>query len=349
MDWKHQFYPKEIGNALVPDRADIKKDKIKKLKDSIEKMGLHPEATGELVFILTEAINAIDEERYEDAVDELEDCLDEAGDYKWEGDISPRQKEKIEDGIRSILPRKSRVTKTWKASFSCPIQDDNQRASIRKRIKRYPAHRDLNREKTTRKVKLRRSLRHYSYEASWKKVNKFYRRAKYKNRVNTEGKLSFAQSKENFRWEWTFFAGKKNYPRQRERLEKSRGNELVCKWKSEANRIKASLEQSYVRFPLDEGKKNEKETEGEIELKNYSEYGKFEVELKLSREEENYAQKSENKDKEEKNFCLGLQWQRETDRWSTELGLDWERNFHPFEREENEDRKNLFLSIKLYL
>lgn len=347
LGWKYQLYPNKIGDAVAPNREERKKEMTEKLLRWIEKTKLSPEVIDDLVSILQEAIQAIEDERHEDAVDELEDCLDEAKDYEWEGKIDSKQTEKIREKILAILPRKSRKTKVLKGSFSYPVGNDRQKFSVFKKTKNYPNNRDLSREKIIHKIKLKKSLNDYSCKARWKKAEKFYPRAKYKNRETTQSELDVALEKGEFRWNGELSIEKKNYPHQKDRCELSNSQKLVTKWKGKAKGIKITLQEEFTRFPHDRLKKGERRKEGEIELKADSKYGKLKISSKFKKEKEKYARAERAEEEKETSFVLSFQM-KETGHWSVKVEAEREKESHPYQREEDEEKDSLEFLFSWY-
>ncbi len=149
-----ESYPNYIDDEIEPARVSQAIAAIQSLIDEVRALGLPAAVEDDLLKELGEegALGELVAGDRREAVDQLEDFIDEVYDAKWDGDITSDAAQLLADKALLILPRKRIRQLDIPLSCGFPFHDGDLTLDLEWENKTYPADSLLNRDTSTQKV-----------------------------------------------------------------------------------------------------------------------------------------------------------------------------------------------------
>lgn len=279
-----EFYPNDIDDEIESDRVTQAIAAIQNLITEVQELGLPTAVEGSLLKELGEAgaLGVLIAGDRREAVDCLEDFIDEVYDAKWDGDIAPDASQVLIDKALSILPRKSIQQIKIPLSLDFPFRKGEMTLAVEWEEKLYPAHSLLNWNTVTTKVDYAKKEETFTLSGYVKHETLVYPNAGVKDRSLTEWEGQAESTLESCDLALTVFQQETTYPNATSKNKRVEKGDLEIDFELPPASITANLTEKLTLYPNDAAKPLSKETE--ISLSASWEVGEGTFQVKLSNE-----------------------------------------------------------------
>jgi len=279
-----EFYPNDVDDEIESDRVAQAIAAIQGLIAGVQGLGLPAAVEESLLKELGEegAEGALMTGDRREAVDCLEDFIDEVYDAKWDGEVTPDAAQVLIDRALSILPRKKIRQIRIPLSLDFPFYSGEMTLAVEWEEKLYPAHSLLNWSTTTEKMDYTRKEGTSTLSGYVKHEELIYPNADAKDRSLTEWEGQAKSPLESCDLELTLFRQETTYPHATSKDKYVEKVDLEIDFDLSPVSITANLTEKLTRYPNDVAKSLSKETH--ITLSASWEVGEGTFQVNLSNE-----------------------------------------------------------------
>jgi len=279
-----EFYPHDIDDEIELARVTEAIAAIQELIDEVQGLGLPAAVEDALLQELEEegALGALIAGDRREAVDCLEDFIDEVYDAKWDGDVTPDTAQALIDKALSILPRKEIRQIKIPLSLGLPFLNGDMTLAVEWEEKRHPAHSLLNWNTVTTKVDYARKEETSTLSGYVKHEELIYPTADIKDRSLTEWEGQAESPLGSCDLVLTLFRQEMTYPHATSKKKRVEKGDLAIDFELSTVSVTANLTEKLTRYPNDAAKSSSKETD--IVLSASWEVGEGAFQINLSNE-----------------------------------------------------------------
>jgi hypothetical protein len=279
-----ESYPNDIDDEIESDRVAQAITAIQGLITEVQGLGLPAAVEESLLKELGEegALGALIAGDRREAVDCLEDFIDEVYDAKWDGEITPDAAQVLIDRALSILPRKSIQQIKIPLSLALPFYNGDMTLAVEWEEKLYPAHSLLNWKTATTKADYAKKEETLTLSGYVKHEELIYPNANVKDRSLTEWEGQAESALESCDLALTLFRQETAYPNATSKNKRVEKGDLEIDFDLPLATITANLTEKLTRYPNNAAKPFSKETD--ISLSASWDVGKGTFQVNLSNE-----------------------------------------------------------------
>ncbi len=179
MDWQKSLYPNYIDSEIEPAKVKSSIQAINHLIAYIEGQDLPGDMEEALIENLDEeegALSYLKEDQREEAVDSLEDFIEEVEDQFFEDNLDLVLAEKLIEKAKEILPRRHRWTVEFSAQFQFPWKGGELDLALKRKVRRRPTDSEKDRTIQMGEIDYSHQFGENSIEGSWTKEATAYPR-----------------------------------------------------------------------------------------------------------------------------------------------------------------------------
>jgi hypothetical protein len=276
-----EFYPNDIDDEIESDRVAQAIAAIQDLITKVQGLVLPAAVEDSLLKELGEegARGALMAGDRREAVDCLEDFIDEVYDAKWDGEVTPNTAYVLIDRALSILPRKRIRQTRIPLSLDFPFCSGEVTLAVEWEEKLYPAHSLLNWNTVTTKADYAKKEETSILRGYAKHEERVYPNADVKDRSLTEWEGQAESALGSCDLALTLFRQETAYPHAISKNKRVEKGDLEIDFDLPPASITADLTEKLTRYPNDAAKPFSKETEITLSASWEVGEGTFQVEL----------------------------------------------------------------------
>ena len=337
------FYPNYIDDEIEPARVAQAIAAIQSLIDEVRALGLPAAVEDDLLKELGEegALGELVAGDRREAVDQLEDFIDEVYDAKWEVKITHKTAQMLIDRALSILPRKRIRQLNVPLALDFPFRSGEVTIDVEWERKLYPADSLLDRDTTTGEVTYTREEEASTFTGSLKQEELTYPHAETKNRFLEEWEIKVETQHEYCDLTSRLFQQETTYPHDAVKDKRVQEGDFALSFDITALDVTVELTEKVTHYPNDPDKPAYRKTDLDLDASWEIGEGTFQVELSEEVHRTAFPSADETLVKESRSvdlsweeditddleICLSSLWKRvvyweEPEKDSTELTLE---------------------------
>jgi len=276
-----ELYLNDIDDEIESNKVTQAIAAIQNLITEVQGLGLPATVEDSLLKELGEegALGALIAGDRREAVDCLEDFIDEVYDAKWDGDIAPDAAYVLIDKALSILPRKRIQQIRIPLSLDFPFRGGDMTLAVEWEEKLYPAHSLLNWNTITTKVDYAKKEQTFTLSGYVKHEALVYPHANVKDRSLTEWEGQAESALGSCDLALTVFRQETVYPNATSKNKRVEKGGLEIDFELSPASITANLTEKLTRYPNNAAKPLSKDTEISLSASWEVGEGTFQVEL----------------------------------------------------------------------
>jgi hypothetical protein len=279
-----EFYPHDVDDEIESGRVAQAIAAIQGLITEVQGLGLPATVEDALLNELggEGALGALVAGDRREAVDCLEDFIDEVYDAKWDNEIAAPAAQVLIDRALSILPRKEIRQIKIPLSLDFPFGNGDMTLAVEWEEKMHPAHSLLNWNTVTTKVDYARKEETSTLSGYIKHEELLYPNAAAKDRSLTEWEGQAESPLGSCDLELVLFRQGTTYPHATSKNKRVEKGDLAIDFELSTVSVTANLTEKLTRYPNDEAKSSSKETD--IKFNASWEVGEGAFQINLSNE-----------------------------------------------------------------
>jgi len=343
-----EFYPNYIDDEIEPARVSQAIAAIQSLIDEVRALGLPADVEDHLLKKLGEegALGELVAGDRREAVDQLEDFIDEVYDAKWKVKITGKTAQTLIDRALSILPRKRMRQLNVPLALDFPFHDGDMAIDVEWEKKLYPADSLLDRDTTTGEVAYTREVEISTLTGSLKQEELTYPHAETKNRCLEEGEIKFETQQECCDLTSRLFQQETTYSHDAVKEKQVQEGDFTLSFDLIPLGVTAKLTEKVTHYPNDASKPAYREED--LDLDASWEIGEGTIQVELSEEVHRTAFPSADETLVKESRSVDLSWKGDiTDDLEICLSSLWKRVVYWEEPEK--DNTELTLEIDFAL
>ncbi|MCK4598826.1 hypothetical protein KAU37_03235, partial [Candidatus Bipolaricaulota bacterium] len=303
-----EFYPNYIDDEIESDRVTQAIAAIQSLINEVRALGLPAAVEDDLLKELGEegALGELVAGDRREAVDQLEDFIDEVYDAKWEVKITGKTAQTLIDRALSILPRKRMRQLNLPLALDFPFRGGDMTIDVEWERKLYPADSLLDRDTTTGEVAYTREVEISTLTGSLKQEELTCPHAETKNRFLEEWEIKVETQHECYDLTSRLFQQETTYPHAETKNRFLEEWEIKVETQHECYDLTSRLFQQETTYPHD-AVKDKQVQEGDFTLSfDLTELG---VTAKLTEKVTHYPNDSDKPAYREEDLDLDVSWE----------------------------------------
>ncbi len=273
------FYPNDIDDEIESERVADAKQAIARLINEVNGLGLSAAVQRALLKELEDALAALLAADRREAVDQLEDFIDEVYDAEWDGQIRPAAARILIDSALAILPRRRIKQLKVPVSLDLPFYEGEMQIEFEKEKTLYPANSRLDRAEITGEVLYTREVRGTVLSGKIRQQKLTYPHAETRNRSREEWEAKVVAQPGWGELALTFFQQETTYAHNAVRDRRVRQGDSTFAFKLAALDLTVRLTERATDYPNDPGRPHDKRIEMKLDASWNVENGTFTAEL----------------------------------------------------------------------
>lgn len=276
-----EFYPNYVDDEIEPARVSQAIAAIQSLIDEVRALGLPADVEDDLLKELGEegALGELVAGDRREAVDQLEDFIDEVYDAKWKVKITGKTAQTLIDRAFSILPRKRMRQLNVPLALDFPFRGGEVAIDAEWERKLYPADSLLDRNTTTGEVVYTREEEASTFTGSLKQEELTYPHAETKNRFLEEWEIKFETQHECCDLTSRLFQQETTYPHDAVKDKQVQEGDFTLSFDITALDVTVELTEKVTHYPNDSDKPAYREEDLDLDASWKLEEGTIQVEL----------------------------------------------------------------------
>jgi len=276
-----EFYPNYIDDEIEPARVAQAIAAIQSLIDEVRALGLPATVEDDLLKKLGEegALGELVAGDRREAVDQLEDFIDEVYDAKWKVKITGKTAQTLIDRALSILPRKRMRQLNVPLALDFPFRSGEVTIDVEWERKLYPADSLLDRDTTTGEVTYTREEEASTFTGSLKQEELTYPHVETKNRFLEEWEIKVETQHECCDLTSRLFQQETTYSHDAVKDKQVQEGDFALSFDITALDVTVELTEKVTHYPNDSDKPAYREEDLDLDASWEIGEGTFQVEL----------------------------------------------------------------------